>query len=73
MDAICEDPIEGVPIDAPWGDLGRNFTLGLVSIGSKFVLNVLNTTKIYNVEGIEEIATNRPSGTGLLTVCNHTR
>ncbi len=74
MDAICEpDPIHGVPIDAPWGRLGRDLTLAFVSIGSKFVLNVLNTTRFTNVERIEKAATERPPGTGLLTVCNHTR
>ncbi|CAL8463510.1 g3044 [Coccomyxa elongata] len=73
MDAICEpDPIHGVPFDAPWGRLGRDLTLALVSIGSKFVLNVLNTTRFTNVERIEKAATERPPGTGLLTVCNHT-
>lgn len=74
MDAICEpDPFHGVPIDAPWGKLGRDFTLAFVSIGSKFVLNVLNTTRITNPERIEKAASERPPGTGLLTVCNHTR
>lgn len=74
MDAICEtDPLEGVPTDAPWGHFGRNLTLGLVAIGSKFLLNVLNTTKINNQDRTERAVSERPSGTGLLTVCNHTR
>lgn len=74
MDTVCEpDASDGVPFEAPWGHLGRDFTLGVVSLASKFLLNVLNSTDIHNGDTLQKQATERPPGVGLLTVCNHTR
>ncbi len=74
MDSIFEPDIsDEVNVDPPWGSSGRDFTLGIVSLGSKFLLDVLNSTEIRNFDTLEKQATERPSDTGLLTVCNHTR
>lgn len=58
---------------APWGDLGRACTLGIVSTFAKFVFNVMNDTKIVNHEAFLKAVTEREPGVGLLTVANHTR
>ncbi|PNH05758.1 Tafazzin [Tetrabaena socialis] len=57
---------------APGGALGRSLTLGGVSTIARLVLNVLNTTKIINQDALITAVTDRPPGTGLMTVCNHT-
>lgn len=57
----------------PWGPYGRDLTLGLVSAVSKFVLQVLNETKVINHDTYLDLVHNRPPGVGLLTICNHTR
>mmetsp|Transcript_23392 Transcript_23392/g.64909 ORF Transcript_23392/g.64909 Transcript_23392/m.64909 type:complete len:282 (-) Transcript_23392:199-1044(-) len=56
----------------PWGEIGRSFTLGVVSLFSKTLLNVANATEIHNEERIKQYITERDRGSGLLTVCNHT-
>jgi monolysocardiolipin acyltransferase len=74
MDAICDiDLDDGVSVEPPWGAHGRDFTLGVVSFGSKFLLNILNSTEVRNGDSLYKHATERPTGVGLLTVCNHTR
>lgn len=57
----------------PWGTLGRNFTLGVVSGGGKFVLQVLNTMHINGAERFRNQVLSRDPGTPLFTVCNHIR
>ncbi len=59
---------------APWGELGRSWTLGLVSLLSKFWLHVLNDFRVE--EGLDTFYQHtmaREEGRGLITVCNHTR
>lgn len=60
-------------ISAPWGPFGRDLTLGVVSLASKLVMQLLNTTHIINHDAYLDLIYNRPSGLGLLTICNHTR
>lgn len=57
----------------PWGPYGRDLTLGIVSLASKFILQVLNSTKVLNQDTYTELVHNRPHGAGLLTISNHTR
>jgi hypothetical protein len=71
--AVDIDIRDGVSIDSPWGDLGRDLALCLVSLGSKFLLTVLNRTSVVNGEALQQQVMHRPVGEGLLTVCNHTR
>ncbi|KAF6249537.1 hypothetical protein COO60DRAFT_950041 [Scenedesmus sp. NREL 46B-D3] len=56
----------------PWGPYGRDLTLGIVSLASKFILQVLNSTKVLNQDTYTELVHNRPHGAGLLTISNHT-
>lgn len=60
-------------LEPPWGPYGRDLTLGIVSMASKFILQVLNSTKVINHETYKELVHNRPEGVGLLTISNHTR
>ena len=71
--AVESEHLQGVPVKPPWGSLGRDFTLGVVSLGSKVILRWLNTYNTTNLATLEEAVRHRPDGTGLLTVCNHTR
>lgn len=64
---------QGVPVSPPWGDVGRNATLGVVSMGSKLLLQWLNTFTTTNLSTLQHAVKDRPHGRGLLTVCNHTR
>ena len=57
----------------PWGEMGRVVTLGLVSLFSKAVLTVANTTEVKNQEVFDEHVMRREAGVGLLSVSNHTR
>mmetsp|Transcript_10494 Transcript_10494/g.21848 ORF Transcript_10494/g.21848 Transcript_10494/m.21848 type:complete len:276 (+) Transcript_10494:120-947(+) len=57
----------------PFGIQGtRDFCMGLVALGSKFLFNVLNRTEIVHHERYLEAALSRPEGQGLITVANHT-
>lgn len=71
MDSAIE-PEEPI-ISPPWGEFGRVATLGLVSLVSKFVFNVWNTTKISNQAELLRHVQHRSGGQGLITVSNHTR
>jgi hypothetical protein len=75
MDSLLEpeDTLRERYLRAPWGQLGRTATLGAVSLVSKFVLNVLNTTTVDNLEAFRWHVEQRPQGVGLITVSNHTR
>ncbi len=64
---------QGLPVGPPWGSFGRDATLGVVSLGSKFLLQWLNTFTTTNVSILQDAVKERPAGQGLLTVCNHTR
>ena len=57
----------------PWGTLGRNFTLGVVSGGSKVILQVLNTLDVKDRGRFLSQVFDREPGTPLFTVCNHIR
>ena len=57
----------------PWGEMGRVVTLGIVSLFSKAVLTVANTTQVKNKDTFDELVMHRAPGKGLLTVSNHTR
>ena len=71
MDSTLE-PEEPI-ISPPWGEFGRVFTLAVVSLTGKFVLNWWNTTKIANQSTLLELLQQRDKGVGLITVSNHTR
>lgn len=58
---------------APWGELGRSLTLGVVAGLSKLVLNVFNTLTTENEERFLEHVLHRDPDVGLITVSNHTR
>lgn len=60
---------------APWGERGRSWTLGVVSLWSKLVLTVLNDFSVAPAELAEfrRHTTERAPERGLITVCNHTR
>lgn len=60
-------------LEAPWGEYGRSLTLGWVSLLSKLVLRVLNTTTVEGLETYHRAVMQREEGLGLITVCNHTR
>lgn len=57
----------------PWGRIGRNITLGTVTLGSNIVMHWLNTLNIEGALSFREHVMNRDPGTALFTVCNHTR
>ena len=74
MDSIVDIELqEGIPVDSPWGDTGRDLALCLVSLTSKVLLCVLNTTTVVHGETMQREVMERPKEVGLLTVCNHTR
>ena len=74
MDSLVEDcRLDDAIMAPPWGQLGRAATLGVVAGFSKLMLNVLNTTNVVNHETYLQAVTERVPGTGLITVCNHTR
>lgn len=63
-----EEPITS----PPWGEFGRVFTLAIVSLTGKFVLNWWNSTKISNQSTLLKLLQQRDKGLGLITVSNHT-
>ena len=71
--SVDDEQSQGVPVSPPWGTFGRDATLGVVSLGSKFLLQWLNTYTTTNVSVLQDAVNERPAGQGLLTVCNHTR
>lgn len=71
MDSIVE-PEEDFTLP-PWGTLGRDITLGLVSLGSNLIMHVFNRLSIDGHEQFQRYVMHREPGTALLTVCNHTR
>jgi monolysocardiolipin acyltransferase len=74
MDSLLEpeDQLREKYLSPPWGDHGRSFTLGTVSLFSKFLLHVLNTTNVDNLPKFHDHVLNRPENIGLITVSNHT-
>jgi hypothetical protein len=60
-------------LTAPWGPYGRDLTLGVVALASKFLLQVLNSTTVLGHDTYTDLVYKRPPGVGLLTVSNHTR
>lgn len=68
-----EDHFSQQALAAPWGELGRSWTLGLVSLASKAVLTLLNDFSVEGLDTFLQHATTREPGVGLITVCNHTR
>jgi hypothetical protein len=71
MDALID--INDEILQPPWGQIGRSFTLGLVSLGTKCVLQVMNTFTVANHDTFLDAVLHRTDGVGLLTVSNHTR
>lgn len=72
MDTAVEPDLEDYTAP-PWGELGRSATLAAVALVSKFVLKVMNNTRIENQEAYLQQVMDRPKGVGLITVSNHTR
>lgn len=60
-------------LSAPWGELGRSWTLGLVALAAKLALTVANRFSVEGLDTLHEHAMRRPQGCGLITVSNHTR
>jgi len=75
MDSLIEPEEELAKkyLKAPWGELGRSATLGIVSLVSKFVLQVMNTFVSDGLDKFRAAVIDRPEGVGLITVSNHTR
>lgn len=75
MDSLIEPEEELAKqyLTPPWGDLGRSATLGIVSLVSKLVLQVLNTSVSDGLDKFRDAVLDRPKGIGLITVSNHTR
>lgn len=71
MDSLVE-PEEDFS-QPPWGELGRAFTLGVVSMGCKAVMHVMNTLHISGQDRFQDAVLRREEGQALFTVCNHTR
>jgi len=74
MDSLLEpeDQLRERYLLSPWGEIGRSATLGIVSLCSKFLLRVLNTTNVDNLATFHDQVLNRPDHVGLITVSNHT-
>lgn len=60
-------------LSAPWGDLGRSWTLGVVALASQLWLRVLNDFRVEGLDTFLQHTMHREPGRGLITVCNHTR
>lgn len=75
MDSLVdvEDHFSKQALAAPWGELGRSWTLGLVSLVSKAVVTLLNHFSVEGLDTFLQHTTAREPGVGLITVCNHTR
>jgi hypothetical protein len=75
MDSLIEpeEELAKKHLKAPWGELGRSATLGIVSLVSKFVLQVMNTFESDGLDKFRAAVIDRPEGVGLITVSNHTR
>ncbi len=74
MDTLADVEDLNDPVTLPpWGQIGRNFTLGVVSLAGKFVLQVCNRMEITNHSRLTELVVNRPPSVGLITVSNHAR
>ena len=74
MDSLEDKPdIDRSLTDPPWGELGRSATLGVVSLISKFILNVMNDFHLEGGEVFLRHILHREPGVGLITVSNHTR
>lgn len=74
MDGLVdvEDAFSQQALSAPWGELGRSATLGLVSLFSKLVVTVLNSFSVDGLDAFHRHVMSRQPGVGLITVCNHT-
>ena len=75
MDSLLEpeDSLREQYLSAPWGELGRSATLGVVSLVSKFVLRVMNTTEVDDLQIFHDHILHRKPSLGLITISNHTR
>lgn len=74
MDSLVEPEDVRDPVtQPPWGQIGRNFTLGIVSMAGKFVLQVCNSLDVKGHSRLTQLVMHRPPGTGLITVSNHAR
>lgn len=74
MDSLVdvEDAFSQQALSAPWGEVGRSATLGVVSLFSKLVLAVLNDFSVEGRDRLMQQVEAREEGRGLITVCNHT-
>lgn len=75
MDSLLEpeDQLFRQYLTSPWGEYGRSATLGIVSLASKVVLNVFNSTKVIDdSDTFLGIVYHRTKHQGLITVSNHT-
>ena len=74
MDTLVDAEDLNDPVTLPpWGQVGRNITLGVVSLAGKFVLQVCNRMDVKHHSRLTELVINRPPGVGLITVSNHGR
>eukprot|EP00887_Chlorella_sp_A99_P007893 scaffold20.g7893.t1 len=69
MDSLLEpeDTLGRQALQAPWGAYGRSATLGVVSLLSKLLLNVLNTTTVDGLGRFRQTVMEREEGVGLIT------
>lgn len=70
MDSVLEDEQLTRP---PWGEFARVITLTAVWAAGKLVVQGLNSTTLSDADVLERAMVERPPGTPLITVCNHTR
>jgi hypothetical protein len=73
MDSLDECKFDASITAPPWGELGRAFTLGVISGYGKLMLQVLNRTTVVNHERWIKTVMERSPGEGLITISNHTR
>lgn len=73
MDTALEPDVDPSLLQAPWGELGRSLTLGVVSLVSKFILGVMNDFSVEGQDVYLHHILHREPGVGLITVSNHTR
>jgi len=75
MDSLVEpeETLGQEYLRAPWGELGRSATLGVVALVGKFVLIMMNSTSVENIDRFKKEVLEREEGIGLITVSNHTR
>ncbi|CAD7704851.1 unnamed protein product [Ostreobium quekettii] len=72
MDSLVDEPDLSDLRSAPWGPLGRGVVIAAVATFGRFVMTVMNTTRVVNESSAHDAIMARPRDVGLVTVSNHT-